>query len=237
MSFPPLLNRCLSLSNGFIALPRTAKICDCCSQPLCSYSAALLEAILQRCNSAARFVRVFNPNLPGYNFEHVPTPLSAGGVGLYINELIPYRILEKESTSSFQALLCELNMRKGKNIICGVVYRQHNCPDHFLDYLSSKLETLCARNNEIILLGDFNIDLLKIESCSYSQKLFETLQSLSLRPTIDKPTRSYGSSATLIDNIFINSLDKFVLSGNIVSDISDHYSQVCFLSSNLEIIF
>ncbi|CAH3132155.1 unnamed protein product, partial [Porites lobata] len=104
------------------------------------------------------------------------------------------------------------------------------------DYLSSKIETLCARNNEIILLGDFNIDLLKIESCDYSQKRFETLQSLSLLPTIDKPTRSYGSSATLTDNIFINSLDKFVLSGNIVSDISDHYSQVCLLSSNLKII-
>ena len=118
-----------------------------------------------------------------YHFYHC-------GVGLYINELIPYRILEKESTSSFQALWCELNMRKGKNIICGVVYRRHNCPDHFLEYLSSKLETLCARNNETILLGDFNIDLLKIESCRYSQKLFETLQSLSLLPTIDKPTRS-----------------------------------------------
>ena len=129
-----------------------------------------------------------------------------------------------------------LTCAKEKNINCGVVYRQHNCPDHFLDYLSSKLETLCARNNEIILLGDFNIDLLKIESCDYSQKRFETLQSLSLLPTIDKPTRSYGSSATLIDNIFINSLDKFVLSGNIVSDISDHYSQVCLLSSNLKII-
>ena len=87
-------------------------------------------------------------------------------------------------------------MRKGKNIIYGVVYRQHNCPDHFLDYLPSKLETLCARNNEIILLSDFYIDLLKIESCGYSQKLFEALESLSLLPTIDKPTRSYGSSAT-----------------------------------------
>ena len=60
VSFPPLLNRYLSLSNGFIALPRTAKICDCCSQPLCSYSAALLEAILQRCNSVARFVRLLS---------------------------------------------------------------------------------------------------------------------------------------------------------------------------------
>ena len=42
-----------------------------------------------------------------YHFYHC-------GVGLYINELIPYRILEKESTSSFQALWCEFNMRKGK---------------------------------------------------------------------------------------------------------------------------
>ena len=116
---------------------------------------------------------LFNPNLLGYNFEHVPTPLSAGGVGLYINELIPYRVLEKESTSSFQTLWCELNMRKGKNIICGVVYSQHNCPDHFLDSVSSKLETLCARNSEIILLGDFNIDLLKIESCGYSKNFLK----------------------------------------------------------------
>jgi len=26
----------------------------------------------------------FNPNIPGYYFEYVPTPLSAGGVGMYI---------------------------------------------------------------------------------------------------------------------------------------------------------
>ena len=44
-------------------------------------------------------VLLFNPNLPGYNIDHVPTPLSAGGVGPYTNERIPYRILEKESTS------------------------------------------------------------------------------------------------------------------------------------------
>ncbi|CAH3017667.1 unnamed protein product, partial [Porites evermanni] len=25
----------------------------------------------------------FNPNITGYNFEYVPTPLSAGGVGMY----------------------------------------------------------------------------------------------------------------------------------------------------------
>ena len=31
-------------------------------------------------------VLLFNPSLLGYNFEFVPTPLSAGGVGMYIND-------------------------------------------------------------------------------------------------------------------------------------------------------
>ena len=53
-------HRCLSLSNGFIVLPRTAKICECCSRPLCSYSAALLEAILQRCAFRTVAVTVLN---------------------------------------------------------------------------------------------------------------------------------------------------------------------------------
>ena len=36
-----------------------------------------------------------------------------------------------------------------------------------------------------------------------------------------------NKSATLIDNIFINNYDGNVYSGNIVSDISDHYTRFC----------
>ena len=39
----------------------------------------------------------FNPDIPGYNFEYVSTPLSAGGVGLYILENLKYSVLEKTS--------------------------------------------------------------------------------------------------------------------------------------------
>ena len=55
--------------------------------------------------------------------------------------------------------------------------------------------------------------------------------SCYLIPTIDKPTRVRSSSATLIDNIFINNPDQVVTCGNIVSDISDHFSQFCVLKS------
>ena len=28
----------------------------------------------------------FNPKIPNYEFEYVPTPLAAGGVGMYIDD-------------------------------------------------------------------------------------------------------------------------------------------------------
>ena len=53
-----LQQRCLSLSKGFQLQHQTAKICYCYSQPFHSSFVALLEVILQRCSSAACFVRV-----------------------------------------------------------------------------------------------------------------------------------------------------------------------------------
>ena len=52
-------------------------------------------------------------------------------------------------------------------------------------------------------MGDFNINLLHAETSCYAQDFLLSLQSFSfIVPTIDKPTRVYNNSATLIDIIF-----------------------------------
>ena len=51
----------------------------------------------------------FNPEIPGYTFEYVPTPLSAGGVGIYIDSQLSYTVLEKSSNEAFQALWVEIH--------------------------------------------------------------------------------------------------------------------------------
>ena len=63
------------------------------------------------------------------------------------------------------------------------------------------------------------------------------MQSFSMFPVVDKPTSVYGKSATLIDNIFINNLENNIISGNIVSDTTDHFSQMCILTSQCKIFF
>ena len=61
-------------------------------------------------------------------------------------------------------------------------------------------------------MGDFNIDLLKCETSQISHDFLTSLQSCYLIPTVDKPTRVYRNSATLIiDNIFVNKPEKFFL--------------------------
>lgn len=76
-------------------------------------------------------------------------------------------------------------------------------------------------------MTDANINLLRYETCKYTQSFLHILRSLCFSPTIDKPTRVHNASATLIDNIFVNNYDTHILSGNIVSEISDHFSQFC----------
>ena len=68
----------------------------------------------------------FDPSIPGYVFEHVPTPLASGGVGLYINDSLSYTVIEKTSEEAFQALWIEIQFTRKSNIICGIIYRQHN---------------------------------------------------------------------------------------------------------------
>ena len=75
-------------------------------------------------------------------------------------------------------------------------------------------------------MTDANVDLLRSETWKYPQNVFQILQSHFLIPTIDKPTRVRN-----IDKIFVNNCDAHIFSGDIVSDISDHFSQCCISQS------
>ena len=74
-------------------------------------------------------------------------------------------------------------------------------------------------------MGDFNVDLLKYETDRQSSDFFDILSSFNFRPLILQPTRVTATSATLIDNIFFNSIGNDSLGGNLTISISDHFAQ------------
>ena len=85
-------------------------------------------------------------------------------------------------------------------------------------------------NSTVLILGDFNINLLAINDKPMIKDYFNNIIALGLIPYITLPTRVSDSSATLIDNIFCNSPD--IRAGILLSDISDHYPYFCALNIN-----
>ena len=110
------------------------------------------------------------PQLKGYNFEYVPTSLASGGVGMYISDTLNYMVLESISNQAFQALWIEIILNRKKNIVCGIFYKQHNSPESFQLYFEEAVEKYILHDRPVYIMGDFNIDLLKSQSSSISQK-------------------------------------------------------------------
>ena len=70
--------------------------------------------------------------------------------------------------------------------------------------MQTLLENTETENKVCYLMGDYNIDLLNIESHGPTSDYNDTMYSNGFIPLITRPTRITNSSATLIDNIFTN---------------------------------
>ena len=84
---------------------------------------------------------------------------------------------------------------------------------------------LHKEDKEIYLCGDFNIDLLKLETISVYQ-YYNLLCSYGFLPHIIQPTRIVENQIpSVIDNIFSNNICEEITAGNIFIMFSEHLSQ------------
>ena len=90
------------------------------------------------------------------------------------------------------------------------------------------------------LIRDYTINLLNYENHQHTSDFIDQLHSNSFISLINKPTRVKTQSATLIDDIFTNSLSdmEHTIQGIIYSDISDHFPIIninySFQAANLD---
>ena len=90
--------------------------------------------------------------------------------------------------------------------------------------MEETLIELNRHNREVVITGDFNMNLLKLKERSKYAEFLDTMIKNSYFPKITLPTRLSKSSATLIDNFYCK-LSKPGLctqSGIIYTNLSDH---------------
>ena len=87
----------------------------------------------------------------------------------------------------------------GTTVSCGVIYRPPNCcPNQFLGSLEDTLSNVVLASDEVLCLGDLNIDMLKLDF-PMTVQLLQTLEIYGLQQYITQPTRVTERSSTLID--------------------------------------
>ena len=94
------------------------------------------------------------------------------------------------------------------------------------DFLTPYLSTAEKEKKRHFIVGDFNVDLLKIDDEANFSTFFDILTSNLFVPHIIHPTRITSTSKSLIDNIFSNCLNyQDGKSGNFTLKLSDHLAQ------------
>ena len=72
------------------------------------------------------------------------------------------------------------------------------------DYFDYVMEKIFAEDKKLFLMGDFNIDLLKVDIDTLTTNVFDTVTSNILVPRIILPTQITTTTKSFIDNIYSN---------------------------------
>lgn len=174
---------------------------------------------------------VQNFDIAGYSFLSNETESAAGGTALYIADYINHKQRNDLTSSIYlpkllESTFVEISPKKQSNIVVGCIYKHPTLPisEFNKTFLAPLLDKINKEGKEIILLGDFNINLLNSHNAEVTE-FVDILGSNLILPTISLPTRVTPHSQTLIDNI-LTSPSKFdIVSGNLTIGISDHLPQ------------
>ena len=166
-------------------------------------------------------------DIPGYDYEFTDTEGVKGGTLIYISQDLIYKNrsdLNISQVKQLESTFIEVVNENRKNTIVGCIYKHPNMPitEFISNFLEPLLTKISSEKKEVILLGDYNINLLNCESDKNTYDFLELMLSFSFMPKIMNPIRITPRSQILIENIFYSEVQPKIVAGSIATDISDH---------------
>ena len=167
---------------------------------------------------------ISNLDIPKYNFFHIDSPTPAGGAAIYVNKVLkaiprPDLKIDLPFVESCWVKIDPNNNRK--HIMIGCIYKHPPANvEEFTLKFNEFLNKLNPSKYDMYIMGDMNIDLLKYHSHQQTERYLDMIYSLDLLPVITKPTRITNHTATLIQHIYTNNVNR--LTSGIVTVKRDH---------------
>ena len=158
-------------------------------------------------------------NIPGYHFiRKDPGKSKETGLIVYIHESLHFKELSSLTTHGIESIWIELHFKQSKPLFVSFIYRNPSERNDWIDRFTLMMEESSSFSYETLLLGDFNIDLLKPH-----KTWVETYESFNLSQVIDKPTRVSATTQTLIDHIYSSSTNTIIETCSPKYGTSDHF--------------
>ena len=167
---------------------------------------------------------------PGYHSHHLIRHTRAqGGVSVFVSDNIQSLSLPDLSmvTENIEINTVKIFTEAFCYLICSI-YRpnsKHVAVEEFTHTLNAILQNINTNNSKIVLIGDFNINLLEHTTHMPTNSFLTTMQSINFIPHIARPTRFPDSidlgEPSLLDHIYTNFSNHFN-AGIIHYPISDH---------------
>ena len=135
---------------------------------------------------------------------------SHGGVILYVKNNIHYTRRHDLELRGVESIWIELTL-KHKHILFGVFYRPPNSEAVVFSAIEDSINLAVDSGvNDIIITGDFNLNMQNVQS---ARKITSLCEQLSLVQSIEEPTHFTETSSSLIDLLLVNNKEHLILSG------------------------
>lgn len=141
----------------------------------------------------------YEVNIPGYNiFRRDRKGKQGGGVAVYVKSSVPCVRRNNYEKDDIEALWIEIPLRNLKNVLLCVLYRPPDSKTEWSNIFLEMMTNPCNSNLDIIVIGDFNLNLLNGEN----KKWLHDVESLGLTQVVKLPTRNTECTSTLIDHVY-----------------------------------
>lgn len=142
-------------------------------------------------------------SVPGYVFYRQDRGSGrGGGVGIYVSKNINSKIIDDVNiipTTNLESIWIKLTL-KNKTLAVGNIYRPpRGNVNMAIDQLDHALSTILPTTDDIICVGDLNVNLMNLDN-----PISRTFESYSFTQLITEPTRVTNTTSSLLDPIFIS---------------------------------
>lgn len=144
------------------------------------------------------------------------------GLLVYINEHITFKRLPQFENFGVECIWTEVKLKHASPILIGFLYRNPAEPANWVDKFVTMMDLVWLESKEILLMGDFNIDMTK------SNKSWKDITTVfNMSQLINTPTRVTPSSSTIIDHLYSTDSKHVIETCVPVIGISDHFPICC----------